>query len=175
MIKQKLFILILMSLVGLSSCIAKEPKASKEVMIVDSVVYHNLGKSLYDILSTPQKVSCYFLKAKENITKEDFVIERPFVRDTILVEKLSKEDVAILQYLLPMDSENYQKDTVIVRSPYLPVIEFLFTKKKAEAHILVSLSDYSWTIVYDDKIQMNWNYADKKQIIRFCKQFLKEK
>lgn len=157
---------------GLSSCIAKEPKVSKEPVRVDSVVYQNLGKSLYDILSSPQKVSCYLLEAKEEIKKEDIVIEKPFVRDTLLVEKMSKNDVAILQYLLPMDRENYQNDTIKVRSPYIPYLEFLFTKKKSEAHVLVSLSDFTWTVIYDEKRQLHWNYADKKQIRRFCKQFL---
>lgn len=175
--KQKVFLICLVGLIGLSSCMAKEPKMSKadggEAADVDSVVYKNLGKSLYELLSSPQRVSCYFLKAKENIKAEDIVIEKPFVRDTLLVGKISKEDIAILQYLLPMDRENYQNDSVIVKSPYLPVIEFLFTKKKAEAHVLVSLSDFTWTVVYDDKIQLHCNYADKKQIRRFCNKFLK--
>lgn len=174
--KQKLLFFSLVSLFGLSSCFAKEPKAgratAKGTENVDSVVYASLGKSLFEILSSPQKVSCYLLKAKEEIKEEDVVIEKPFVRDTLLVEKMSKDDVAILQYLLPMDKENYQNDTIKVRSPYIPYLEFLFTKKKSEAHVLVSLSDFTWTVIYDEKRQLHWNYADKRQICRFCKQFL---
>lgn len=158
-------------------CTAKEPqpvsKTSEPVSATDSVVYHNLGKTLYELLSAPSKVTVYSVEGKEKIENGDVVVEAPFVRKNVLVEKLGKEDVAILQYLLPFDSENYKNDTVIVRSPYLPAIEFCFTKKKQEAHLLVSLSDGSWTLVYDDKIQQHWNYADKRQIVRFCKRFFK--
>lgn len=168
-----------MALIGLSSCAARGPKATRQSASkpsgIDSAVYGNLGKTLYDLLSSPQKVSCYLLMGKEHITPDDVVVEAPFVRDTLLVDKMSNEDVAVLQYLLPFDSENYKNDTIIVRSPYLPMIEFSFIKKKAEAHLLVSLSDGTWTLVYDDKIQQHWNYADKRQIARFCKRFFKVK
>jgi len=175
---KKIICIGLMALIGLSSCAARGPKpprlSANKSLSIDSVVYKNLGRTLYDLLSSPQKVSCYILTAKENITPDDVVIEVPFVRNSLIIEKMSNEDVAVLQYLLPLDRENYQNDTVIVRSPYLPIIEFSFTKKKAEAHLLVSLSDGTWTLVYDDKIQQHWNYADKRQIVRFCKQFIKK-
>lgn len=158
-------------------CSAKEPqpvsKSVRTVPAADSAVYHCLGKTLYELLSSPQKVSVYTVVGKETIAESDVVLEPPFVRKALVTEKMSKEDVAILQYLLPFDAENYKNDTILVRSPYLPTIEFCFTKKKQEAHLLVSLSDGTWTLVYDDKIQQHWNYADKRQVSRFCKRFFK--
>lgn len=170
------FVLLLSVFLLPLSCMAKEPntvKTSVEALSAsDSLVYQELGKTLYELLSSPSNISVYSVIGKENIEKSDFVLETPFVRKDILVKKMDKGDVAILQYLLPFDRENYKNDTVIVRSPYLPTIEFCFSKKKQEAHLLVSLSDGSWTIVYDDKIPQHWNYADKRQIVRFCKRFL---
>jgi len=160
-------------------CSAKEPqpvsKPAETLSAADSAVYHNLGRTLYELLSAPSKVTVYSVVGKEKIEEGDIVLESPFVRKAVLAEKMSKEDVAILQYLLPFDSENYKNDTIIVRSPYLPAIEFCFSKKKQEAHLLVSVSDGSWTLVYDDKIQQHWNYADKRQIARFCKRFFNVK
>lgn len=176
---KKLLIIGIFAFAGLLSCTANEPSIPREkssrAVAQDSVVYANLGESLYNVISSPSRVSMYYLKAKETINPDDIVIESPFVKDHVVVEKMSKTDIAILQYLLPFDGENYHNDQARVRSPYLPLIDFVFVKKKVEVHMLISLSDYSWTVVYDGKVQFNWNYSDKKQIARFCKQFINTK
>ena len=81
--------------------------------------------------------------------------------------------ISILQFNLLSDDANYHQDSLKVRSPYVPYIEFCFEKKRQQpVHIIVSLSDFSWTILYDDKRQGNWNYADKRLMKRYCRMIL---
>lgn len=99
-------------------------------------------------------------------------MEPHYVRDS-LIAKLSVSQINMLQFNLLSDEENYKEDSIKVRSPYVPCIEFCFEKKKKNpVHVIVSLSDFSWTIVYDDKKQGNWNYADKRLMERYCKMIL---
>lgn len=174
---KKLFLIMMMTLTvtGMTSCSAKGTKKSLEKGMItpDSVAYQALGKSLSEILFSPTKVNVYSLKAKDRVGKNDVEVEDHIVRDS-LIATLSKEEIAILQYILLSDGESYKNDSIIVRSPYVPVIEFEFVKKKAEAQIVVSLSDRTWTLFYDDKKQFNWNFADKKAVIRFCKHYLNQ-
>ena len=65
-------------------------------------------------------------------------------------------------------------DSVVVRSPYMPQLEFEFSKKKQVAHVLLSTSDFSWTVVYDGKKQFNYNYKDNGTIERFCEMIMKK-
>lgn len=139
----------------------------------DSAAYACLGKTLADVLFSPKKVKCYHVVAKDNVDKDkDIEIHSHFVRDTLIAE-LDTKLVGILQHELLSYGENYKKDSIRVRSPYAPQIVFVFEKKKSVAYVLVSLSDFSWSVVFDDKLQFNWNYEDKKAIRRFCEMFIK--
>lgn len=175
---KKLFLIMMMTLTvtGMTSCSAKPAKGGQAdpMFMPDSAVYKSLGKSLSEILFSPTKVRVYSLKGVENVGKNDVEIEDHFVRDT-LVATLDAKQIALLQYLLLANEENYKNDSVRVRSPYLPQLEFEFVKKKDQtAHVVVSLSDRTWTVVYDDKVQFNWNYANKELVARFCDYFIKK-
>ena len=90
-----------------------------------------------------------------------------------LIAKLTSNQITLLQFNLLSDEENYKEDSIKVKSPYVPCIEICFEKKKQQpVHVIISFSDYSWTVVYDDKRQFNWNYADKRQIERLCKMIM---
>lgn len=147
----------------------------KEVNIKpDSAAYACLGKTLTDVLFSPKKVKCYHVVAKDKVDKEkDIEIHSHFVRDTLIAE-LDTKLIGVLQHELLSDGQNYKKDSVRVRSPYAPQLVFVFEKKKEVAYVLVSLSDFSWSVVYDDKLQFNYNYEDKKAIKRFCDMFVKQ-
>jgi len=127
-----------------------------------------------DVLFSPSKVICYTIKGKSTVEKEDFELAPHYVRDS-LITKLNTNQIYFLQFSLLADEENYKEDSLKVRSPYVPCIEFCFEKKKLQpVHVIVSLSDFSWTIVYDDKRQGNWNYAEKRLMERYCKMLLGE-
>lgn len=180
--KGKLFLLTMVILPTLSvaSCGMKEGKKqgnktiAREIQInPDSSAYANLGKTMTDVLFSPKKVKCYHISYKEKVDKNmDFEIQSHFVRDT-LITVLDEKLTGIIQYELLSNGLNYRKDSVRVRSPYNPELEFVFEKKKTCVHVLISPSDYSWSVIYDDKLQFNWNYDDKKSIKRFCDLFLK--
>lgn len=140
----------------------------------DSVAYQSLGRRLTDIFVNAKTVKVYSLMPKETTTPDDYVVETPFVREK-LIGKLTKDQQTVLCYNLISNGANYHNDsTLIVMSPYYPVIEFEFTKKKEVAHVIISLSDYSWSVKYDDKIQFHYNYASGTFIKRFCNFFLKD-
>lgn len=175
---KKLFLILVLSLAvtGIMSCQAKGAKSEQmEKMIVpDSSVYKTLGKTLSEVLFSPTKVNVYTLKGVENVGKDDVEVEDHFVRGSLLTT-LSAKQVAILQYLLLCNEENYKNDSIQIRAPYLPQLEFEFVKKKsAPAHVILSPNDRTWTVVFDDKKQFNWNYAQKELVTRFCNFFLEQ-
>ncbi|MDE7456859.1 MAG: hypothetical protein K2M96_09180 [Prevotella sp.] len=173
---KKLFFILMMTLtvVGTTSCSAKTPKGRQTGSMFEPspAVCKSLGKSLTEILFSPNKVKVYSLKGVENVEKNDIEIDDHFVRDT-LITTLDAKQIALLQYLLLANEENYKNDSVQIRSPYIPSLEFEFVKKKEQtAHVLISLQDRTWTIIYDGKVQCNWNYTNKELIKRFSNYFV---
>lgn len=164
---------VLFSVLTISCFAAKEQKMKKESKPVvyaiqpDSNTYTILGKTMTDILFSPSKVTCYAVKGKAQVDKTDFELEPHYVRDS-LIAKLTPSQVALFQFLVLSDKSNYSQDSIKVRSPYVPHLELCFEKKKQQVHVLISQSDFSWTICYDDKKQGNWNYAEKRLVRRFC-------
>ena len=164
---------VLFSVLTISCFAAKEQKMKKEskpavyAIQPDSNTYTILGKTMTDILFSPSKVTCYAVKGKAQVDKTDFELETHYVRDS-LIAKLTPSQVALFQFLVLSDKSNYSQDSIKVRSPYVPHLELCFEKKKQQVHVLISQSDFSWTICYDDKKQGNWNYAEKRLVRRFC-------
>lgn len=164
---------VLFSVLTISCFAAKEQKMKKEskpavyAIQPDSNTYTILGKTMTDILFPPSKVTCYAVKGKAQVDKTDFELEPHYVRDS-LIAKLTPSQVALFQFLVLSDKSNYSQDSIKVRSPYVPHLELCFEKKKQQVHVLISQSDFSWTICYDDKKQGNWNYAEKRLVRRFC-------
>lgn len=140
----------------------------------DQVAYSTLGRSLTDVLINAKTIKVYSLTPKEQLNPDDYEVDAHFVRDSLL-GTLTKEQATVLAYNLISNGANYHKDSsLIVMSPYYPVIEFEFTKKKSVAHIIISLSNYTWAVKYDDKIQFKYNYASGAFVKRFCEYFLNE-
>lgn len=164
---------VLFSVLTISCFAAKEQKMKKEskpavyAIQPDSNTYTILGKTMTDILFSPSKVTCYAVKGKAQVDKTDFELEPHYVRDS-LIAKLTPSQVALFQFLVLSDKSNYSQDSIKVRSPYVPHLELCFEKKRQQVHVLISQSDFSWTICYDDKKQGNWNYAEKRLVRRFC-------
>lgn len=162
----------LCSVTSFASCNGVKEKTEKYNVQPDSAVYYSLGKTMSDVLFSPSKVTCYTIKGKSIVGKEDYELESHYVRDS-LITKLNASQIMLLQFNLLSDAENYKEDSLKVRSPYVPCVEFYFEKKKLQpVHVVVSLSDFSWTIIFDDKKQFNWNYADKRLMERYCKMIL---
>lgn len=141
----------------------------------DPTAYQILGRRLTDVLINAKSVNVYSLIPKETVNSDDYEVEPHFVREAML-GSLTKEQATVLRYMLVSNGANYHNDsTLIVMSPYYPVIEFEFVKKKETAHVIISLSNYTWTVKFDDKIQFKYNYASGTFIKRFCDYFLNDK
>lgn len=170
--KQLLLIMSLVCSTAMASCSPKGEKTAKFAIRPDSTVYYTLGKTMSEILFSPTKVTCYTIKGKANVAEKDYELEPHYVRDS-LIAKLTPSQISILQFNLLTDEENYKEDSLKVRSPYVPCLEFCFEKKKQQpVHVIISLSDFSWTVVFDDKRQFNWNYADKRLMERYCRMII---
>ena len=156
---------------------SKENKAKKTEttwLTPDSVSYSQLGKNLTNILLSPNKVECYQLLYNDSITANEVQVERNIMRGP-LVATLDKAQIALLQFALIKPAESYQEDSLAIRAPYDPVLEFVFTKKKEQAQVIVSPNNLTWTVIYDDKRQFNFNFANKETLLRFFALFLKKK
>jgi hypothetical protein len=172
---RKTVLLLAMLLPGvfcMASCGGWGKKSPKKLIQPDSAVYSMLGKTMSEVLFNPTSVTCYTLKGKTEVGPSDYQVEPHWVRDS-LVGELSPDLYGILQFALIANCENYKDDSLRLKAPYVPVLEFEFCKKKTEVHIIISVQDRTWTIMYDDKRQVHFNYHDCDLIERFCALFLK--
>ena len=167
-----LLTLIFSSVICMASCGDYGKKSPTGPIQPDSAVYAMLGRTMSEVLFHPGSVTCYTLKGKAEVSPTDFEVEPHWVRDS-LIGKLTPETYGILQFVLIANSENYKNDSVRIKAPYVPVLEFEFKQKKNVVHVLVSVSDQTWTIMYDDKRQVHFNYHDPELILRFCELFVK--
>lgn len=175
-LKKPLTILAALAFIMLACNAFSSPKQKKLSLVKalpDTLISAQLGNTLADILLNPTAVTMYKVRGKEDTSKDDYVLEPHYVRDSIL-GVLSAEAVAILEFVLITENANYGNDTIMVKSPYMPQYGFEFTKKKQSAHVLVSTSDFSWTVIYDGKKQFNYNYKDNGTIERFFDLILKK-
>lgn len=152
---------------------SKTKKITSQKAINQTAIRAELGNTLADLLLDPTTVTCYSVKGKEKVTPDDYELEPHYVRDS-LCGVLSDEAVAVLTFILTSDEGNYSKDSMMIKSPYMPEIEFSFVRKKQEAHVLVSLTNFSWSVIYDGKKQFNYDYLDQRNIARFCEMILKK-
>lgn len=141
-------------------------------MLSDTIINKQLGQNLADIFFCPDSVKCYYITYKDSIKNNDIQVIKSYVRDSSFID-LNESQISILQFVLPSNLRNYSDDTIKVQSPYIPCLEFEFTKKgKNSASILVSTSDHSWQIVQKGKVHSTYNYVETKSIERFCQYFI---
>ncbi|MBR1766196.1 MAG: hypothetical protein IJ745_04035 [Bacteroidales bacterium] len=154
-----------------ASCGTCGRKTPTKTIQPDSAVYAMLGRTMTDVLFHPTSVKCYTLIGKERADSTDYQVEPHWVRDSLL-GSLTTELAGVLQFALIANPANYHFDSIRVKAPYMPLLVFEFQKKKNVVHVLLSPLDYTWTIMYDDKRQIHFNYHDRELIERFCALFL---
>lgn len=141
-------------------------------MSPDTLIYNQLGQKLTDILFMPDSVKCYYLAHKDSIGEKDSFAVKGYVRDTLLAI-LNEKQTSILQYILLSNKGNYSQDSIKIEAPYMPIIEYKFLKKEnPPASVVLSTSDRTWGVFYEDKQQFKYNYTDSHVIERFCDYFL---
>lgn len=146
-------------------------KGPNKALAPDSAVYAMLGRTMSDVLFHPSSVVCYTLRGKAQVGPADVQVEPHWVRDS-LIGTLPTELVGVLQFSLIANSESYRLDSVRIKAPYFPVLAFEFKKKKNSVYVIVSPSDCTWTVMYDDKRQLHFNYQDRELVERFCNYLL---
>ncbi len=170
----KIFTLMMTCLCIFSSCSASEKSKISTLcpswLAPDSAIYNQLGKTLTNLLFSPKEVKCYAVEWQDTVTNDQL---EPYFKRGKSLGKLTKEEIAVLQYSLLSNEANYVNDTIVVMSPYVPYLNFEFVgKKKQRANVLVSPSNFTWTILFDDKKQSNFNYHSK-DFERFCNFYIK--
>lgn len=183
-------ILILMAIVGIAftavTCFAGDKDKTKKKMTPTTAIQKNmgqnsfqpcdsviaqLGKTATEVIFNPSKVEVYRVEGRDTIGKDEVEVDKNYVRQN-LIGTLSKDYTRLVQYLLIADPANYGIDSVRVRSPYSPEVELKFIRKNVSVSVLVSRSNYTWTLLSDGKRQFNYNYAEKSAIDRLIKQIL---
>lgn len=166
-----IYILTALILLAVSSCNAK-CKQDKGTFYnpPDSLIVKTLGDTITDVIFNAKKVSVYKLVKVFDSTAIKIGDCEDFARDSFLTD-LSPAAYAILDFVLLSDTANYKTDSMLVRTQYYPALEFEFQKKKENVKIRISIPDYSWSIIHDNKRRFNFNYKDQYAIQRFCKTF----
>lgn len=167
-----LLALLIPGVLCIASCGSDGKKEPTSSIQPDSTVCAMLGRSTTDVLFNPSSVTCYTLMAKGVVDSADVEVEPYWVRDS-LIGKLAPETYGILQFALIANGENYKDDTLRIKAPYIPVLEFEFQQKELAAHVLISLSDQTWTVMQDNQRQIHFNFRDPELMRRFCELFVK--
>lgn len=143
-----------------------------EWMLTDSTLVKQIGDSLKQVFFDPDTVKCYHISYKEKLKEKDIEVVKDYVRDS-LVSILSASQTNVLQYILLADVLNYSNDSVLVQSPYLPTVEFVFCKKDFKhVSVVISTLDRSWQILWSGKQIHAHNIANTNQIERFINYFM---
>lgn len=177
--KIKLSLVIAALIVCGAGCMAKgkgsdsKPKAKPicaEWLMPDSTVYQRLGRNLASVLFAPQSVKCYAIEYQDSVAPVQL---EPYFAQGKLIAKLNREQTAILQYALLGDSLNYKRNDIAVTAPYVPALDFEFSRKGQVAHVVISLNDFTWSVLYDDKKQFNFNF-NSPTFFKFAEFFYKK-
>ncbi len=163
--------LLLIPMLGFASCGTPKDKILRNVWNVqihpDSTASQILGDTVSYLLFNPKKVKVYALANREpDKRKNEIEVCQNFVRDSLFTI-LNTDMCSILQFALLADSSNYKTDFDRVKSPYKPIFEFEFSVKKETASVLISFSDFTWTVIYKGREICHYNYGNKQQILRY--------
>ena len=177
--KSNLFCLFLIFTIlpfGIISCANTKNCTNKQFaswLAPDSTICNKLAeKNLIETLFMPDDVKCYILIHKDSISKDELSFVEGYARDSLMAEFGIKE-TTVLQYILLSNPFSYSIDSLKIEAPYLPILEFAFSRKDSlSASVVISTSDQSWTVFYNGKKQFNYNYADRKIVERFCKYYI---
>ena len=121
-------------------------------MCSDSLMLELLDSLQFKLLMQPDSVKCYHLSYKDSLNEVDIPVIGNYIRDNYIL-RLNSSQISVLQYLLPSNLDNYQKDSLVfAQAPYMPCLEFEFIKQDSlSVSLLISTLDYSWQIVREGK------------------------
>lgn len=142
-------------------------------MFTDSTVMKQLGDSLIQVFSKPDSVRCYNVSYREQIKEKDVIVHEHFVRDS-LITVLNDAQIYIMQFILVSESSNYANDSLIVKSPYMPTVEFEFYKKDfSPISVVFSPLNQTWQIICESKELFSYNFVYTDLINRYISIFNK--
>ncbi|MCI8998171.1 MAG: hypothetical protein HFJ95_04145 [Muribaculaceae bacterium] len=127
-----------------------------------------LGNRLSKLLLNPKKVEMYSVIYQDSAHLNNEIVEPEFVIDS-LIARLSKEQIATLNFILVGDTANYSLDkSIIPMVPHRPKYAFKFKTKKEEAILWYCPDDFTWGIRYDGRNIVKYNVHSPYLITRFC-------
>ncbi len=110
----------------------------------------------------------YTVIYKDSAHIDNEIVEPDFVIDS-LIHKLSKEQIATLNFILIGDTANYSLDkSIIPMVPHRPKYAFKFKAKNENAIVWYCPDDFTWGIRYDGRDIFNYNVHSPYLITRFC-------
>lgn len=119
---------------GLFSCSgnATPPPVEEPIPVFDSLMTVALGDSICDIISNAKTVNAEILGYKDTTFQ------------TVDIKKLTKEQVAILDFILNNPANVASNDTIFGK--FLPNISFRFICKKQEVYVVLDFGLGKWKI-----------------------------
>ena len=161
----------------MAGCANSQACVSEEIpfwLTPDSTICSHLDGDLKKVLFMPDSVKCYVLVQKDSISEKGLSPVENYVRDSLMAE-FGVRETTVLQYVLLSNPQSYSTDSVKIEAPYLPILEFVFSRENSSsASVILSVSDRSWAIMYDNKQQFRYNYADWRTVERFCSFYINE-
>lgn len=169
------FLLSIILSLGIVSCANTKNCAKDEIafwLTPDSTICNKLNDGLKEILFMPDSVACYILIHKDSIPTNELSSVKGYARDSLMAEFGIKE-TTVLQYILLSNPLSYSTDSLQIEAPYLPILEFVFSRKDSSpASVVISTSNQTWTVLHDGEKQFCYNYADSRVVERFCKYYI---
>lgn len=131
---------------------------SKPIVTPDSIVVNLLNDTIVDYLFAPDSVTAAKLGEKTTVTNLSKSKSFEKISGSKLIEG---KDLQLLQLAHLADQHNYQNDSIIVMSPFIPAMEIDFFKGGDFVKMIVSFSDRTWMLLKDDKRILKFNYASE--------------
>jgi hypothetical protein len=149
-------------------------KTEKIFIKPDNKVKSILGDTLCNTIFNCKQVKCYELELSKDTANNNSNIYSCFKRINKVV-KIDGNYFSIIQQQLLTDSINYQQKSQI-RSPFCPLLEFeIMGKNGNRISLLISFSNETWMLVKNGKEILQYQYMDRRTIIRFCQPFISDK
>lgn len=133
----------------------------QSIISLDSTVNIILGDSISLFLFSPDSVTVS--KLVEKIESTRFSKSKSFKKSSI-PKTIKGIDLQILQQKFLSNKQNYQKDSIVVMSPFIPAMEIDFFKNQDAVNMIISFSDHSWVINKNGQTIINFNYVTEEPL-----------
>lgn len=135
----------------------------RNFIVPDSTVSAFLGDTICGILFCPKEVVCHLIKTDGDLKP----IGKDDAPEKVKLGELGLSQISVLQFLLH-NERNYNFDSIVPKSPFIPYLTFDFIKNKKEMLTLyVSFNCEQFAVKCNEQFIV-FKYKCKKEIVEYC-------